>query len=261
MIFASLTRWTGLGKPSRLLALTGVRLSALSQNEAMAAVDAEQRNPVAVIVRVAKPWYAPKSVVVSKMRETTDQYANTRGLAFKAFSLERQSGDFGGIYLWNDRSNAQAWFNKDWFDRVKRERGTDAIVRMFDAPIVIDNIPEGTPADADSPTVATLVEIAMPAGVGPNTVAAGFKDAIATYQRVPGLLRKYFITSDKGSFGGIYLWKDEASANAWFNQAWKDRVEKTYGQPARLEWFDTPILTPSKDASNALSPLEYFQAK
>ena len=54
-----------------------------------------------------------------------------------------------------------------------------------------------------------------------------------------------------GKFGGIYIWKDEASANAWFTPAWHDRVLKEYGQPASLEWFDTPILLPGQDAGGA----------
>ena len=75
--------------------------------------------------------------------------------------------------------------------------------------------------------------------------------ALAGFQKVPGLLRKYFITTDDGKFGGIYIWKDEASANAWFTPAWRDRVLKEYGQPASLEWFDTPILLPGQDAGGA----------
>jgi heme-degrading monooxygenase HmoA len=226
-----------------------------------ASSDNEPATPTVVVVRVAKPWYAPKALVTSKMRDTIEQYASAPGLNFKAFSFERATGDYGGIYLWKDQSSAQSWFNKEWFERVKRERGSDAFVRMFSAPIAIDNTPGGTPANPDSATVGTLVEVPLPAGIPMEKVIAGFKEAVPTYQKVPGLLRKYFITSDKGTFGGVYLWKDEASANVWFNQAWKERIEKTYGQPAKLEWFDTPILTPSKDLKSALSPSVFVQAK
>jgi len=62
--------------------------------------------------------------------------------------------------------------------------------------------------------------------------------------------RKYFITSTDGKFGGIYIWRDEASAQSWFTPAWRDRVQKEYGQPASLEWFDTPILLPGQDAGS-----------
>jgi hypothetical protein len=211
---------------------------------------AVQASPVVVIVRVPKPWYAPKAVVVGKMRDTMPQYAKLPGLMFKAFSIERDSGDFGGLYFWRDRTSAEAWFDPTWFERVRKERGAEAQVRMFDAPVSVDNTPGGTPADSSSQAVGTLVEIPIPAGVTRERLVAEFKAAVPTYQKVPGLLRKHFTVSSNGHFGGVYLWRDEASARAWFGDAWHARVIKTYGQDAKIEWFDTPILLPTQDAAN-----------
>jgi hypothetical protein len=46
---------------------------------------------------------------------------------------------------------------------------------------------------------------------------------------------------------------DQAAAQQWFNVAWHQRVRKTYGVDASIEWFDTPILLPSKAASNSIA--------
>ena len=205
--------------------------------------------PVVVIVKVPKPWYALKTAVTSKMRDTIPEYARLNGLAFKAFSFERQSGDFGGVYYWRDAANAQTWFNPVWFARVKKERGADANVRFFDAPLSIENTPGGTPANADSTAVVTVVEITTPAGMTRERLNAEFAAAVPLYQKIPGLLRKHF-TVTGNTFGGVYVWKDEASANNWFNVAWQERVRKTYGQDAKIEWFDAPILLPTQNASN-----------
>jgi Putative mono-oxygenase ydhR len=205
--------------------------------------------PVAVIVKVPKPWYAPRSLVVSKMRETIPQYEAIPGLAFKAFFLARDDGKFGGVYLWRDRASAQAWFNAAWFERVEKERGAKGEVRYFDVPVAIDNTPGGTPRSDDSSAVATLVTIATPPGVGRDRLAAEFDAAVPVYRQVKGLLRKYFILTGDGRFGGIYLWSDPGSAERWFNAAWHERVRKTYGEDARIEWFDTPILLPGKAAN------------
>ena len=89
----------------------------------------------------------------------------------------------------------------------------------------------------------------MPPGIGRDRIAQGFAAAASTLQKLPGLLRKYFILTADGKFGGIYLWKDEASAKAWFTPAWQERVLKEHGQPASVEWFDTPILLPGLDAN------------
>ena len=214
--------------------------------------------PVIAIVKVAKPWYAPKVLVVSKMRDTIPQYARLSGLSFKAFSFEQSTGAYGGIYFWQNAGSAQSWFSPAWHARVKQERGSDANVRFLEAPVSIDNTPSGTPAHTDSSAVATVVQIGVPAGVSRERLVAEFLAAVPTYQKVPGLLRKHFTLSAPdaatGTFGGVYLWKDAASAQAWFNEAWHQRVKKTYGQDAVMEWFDTPILLPTQDAANAPLP-------
>ncbi len=206
-----------------------------------------QASPVVVIVRIPKPWYAPRSVVTGKMRDAIPEYARLPGLAFKAFSFERRSGDYGGLYYWRDKASAQAWFNPAWFERVRRERGNDANVRILDAPVSLDNTPGGTPPSTDSAAVATVVEIPIPKEVTRDRLSAELIAAVPQYQKVPGLLRKHFTISEPGSFGGLYLWKDEASARAWFNETWHERVTRTYGKDATIEWFDTPILLPTQN--------------
>lgn len=211
---------------------------------------ADTNGPVVAIVRVATPWYAPRMLIRRKMIDTIPVYEKRPGLLFKAFSLEQQSKDFGGIYYWRDRASAAAWFGPAWFERVRTERGTEGHVRFFDAPLSLDNTPGGTPENLDSDTIATLVEIPAPAGLTRERLDAGFRAAVPLYQKVPGLLRKHFIVSDTGTFGGVYLWKDDFSARSWFNDAWHDRVKKTYGNDGSIEWYDVPVLLPTRDPAN-----------
>ena len=205
---------------------------------------------VAAIVKVPAPWYAPKRLVWSRMRKTTPTYDSLPGLSFKAYAIAQADGHYGGLYLWTDLASARAWFNPAWFERVEKERGAKGQVRFYEVPVAIDNTPGGTPAQADGPSVSTLVTLPTPAGIGKAQLVQEFQAAIPTYRAVPGLLRKHFIITDDGRFGGIYLWKDQAAAEQWFNAGWKQRVRQTYGTDATLEWFDTAILTPSKLAAN-----------
>lgn len=231
-------------------ALTVPAAGALAQalgGEAHAATSA-----VAAVVKVPAPWYAPRALVWSRMRDTVPAYERLPGLSFKAYAIAQADGRYGGLYLWKDLASARAWFNPAWFDRVEKERGAEARVQFYEVPVAIDNTPGGTPARADGANVSTLVTIALPAGIGKARLVQEFQAAIPTYRAVPGLLRKHFIISDDGRFGGIYLWKDRAAADQWFDAAWKERVRATYGADATLEWFDTAILTPSKLATNQL---------
>ncbi|NBO77730.1 MAG: hypothetical protein EBV28_12225, partial [Betaproteobacteria bacterium] len=84
--------------------------------------------PVAVVVKVPAPWYAPRFLVTNKMRDTIPQYQGIAGLNFKAFSFAKADGHYGGIYLWKDLDAARSWFTPQWFERVKQERGAAANV-------------------------------------------------------------------------------------------------------------------------------------
>jgi heme-degrading monooxygenase HmoA len=241
-------------KAVSLLTLAAAVLATTVQAQAPQAAQ-QAGSAVAVIVKVPKPWYAPRAVVIGKMRDTIPQYANLPGLNYKMFSFAQADGQFGGVYLWQDRTAAQAWFSPAWFERVRRERGVDGNVRMFDAPVVLDNAGAEAGATAgaeEGSAVATLVTIPTPAGLGRDRLVAEFRAALPAYQKVAGLKRKYFIITDDGRFGGIYLWESQAAAQAWFSTAWHARVKKTYGADGAIEWFDTPILLPSKLADNRI---------
>lgn len=88
--------------------------------------------------------------------------------------------------------------------------------------------------------VATIVTIKTPPGITRERLEAGFKQAVPLYQNIPGLTAKYFIVNED-SFGGMYLWKDRASAEAWYSDAWRAKAKATYGVEPVLVYFDSPL--------------------
>jgi hypothetical protein len=102
----------------------------------------------------------------------------------------------------------------------------------------------GAPASArDKPAetpVATIVMIKTPSGIARPMLDAGFKQAVPVYEKIPGLIRKYFIANGD-SFGGMYLWKNRASAEAWYSDAWRAKAKTTYGSEPQLTYFDAPV--------------------
>jgi heme-degrading monooxygenase HmoA len=199
---------------------------------------------VVVIVKVPKPWYAPRFVVVGKMRDTIPQYQALPGLAFKAFSFAQVDGNYGGIYLWKDLASARAWFAPAWFARVEQERGAPADVRFFEVLAAIDNTPGGTPADPDSSSVATLSTWPVPVGAAKSSLSQQFQSGLEADRRLPGLLRRYFVATDHGRYGHISLWRDKASARS-VSDGGKPGAAQSPGAEPVVEWFDTPILLPS----------------
>jgi len=216
----------------------------LALNPAFAQTQAPVGEPVVVIVKVPKPWYAPQALITSKMRDTVPQYEQLPGLAHKAYSFARADGRFGGIYFWRDRAAASAWFNAGWFERVRRERGVEAEVQILQAPLWTDATPEGAPRAMSGDAVATLVSWPVPAGTERSALVSQLAAKLTAANAAPGLLRQYGVITDSGRFGQLSLWASEASAR------------QALGSPetASVEWFDTPILLPSARADNRIAP-------
>lgn len=233
-----------------LVASTSALAAPPAQGQAVGGEGFAPGSAVVAVVMVPRPWYAPRSLVAARMRDTVAEYEALPGLAFKAYSFARADGAFGGLYLWKDLASARAQFNTAWFERVERERGVKGQVRLFEVPVAIDNTPGGTPRNLHSTAIGTVVSLPVPAGVGREKLVQEFQAAIPSYRQIPGLLIKAFTLSDDGRFGGVSLWQDAASAERWFNAGWQQRVRDRYGAEAQIEWFETPILLPSRLAAN-----------
>lgn len=190
---------------------------------------------VVVIVKVPAPWYAPRWMIERKMRDAIPQYRRIPGLRFKIFSFARPGGEFGGIYLWQDRAHARDWFGPAWYARVRSERGVEPDVRMFDARPLLDNM-AGLDPEAMEDAVATMV-----------TAPIGSGDAVPALvdTRVAGLLRGHALAVGPGRDGALLLWRDESSARRALDAAWLRRQRTRRGAAPAVEWFDAPILLPS----------------
>ncbi len=109
--------------------------------------------------------------------------------------------------------------------------------------IALSSLMLAGPAMADSAPVetrvATIVVVKTPPGVTRAMIEEGFAKAVPTYKKVPGLLRKYFTVNATG-FGGMYLWKNRAAAEAWYSPEWRARAKALYGVDPELTYFDTP---------------------
>lgn len=99
-----------------------------------------------------------------------------------------------------------------------------------------------TAVPAAAQQVAVLVVVPSPPGVPRERIEAGMRASVPDYAKLPGLIRKYYTIGADG-FGGMYLWKDRASAEAWFGPAWHERVKKTYGRDGSVTYFDVPVTT------------------
>jgi hypothetical protein len=100
--------------------------------------------------------------------------------------------------------------------------------------------------------IVAIVSFQMPKATTPEDMSGPFKAAVPLFQKVPGLLQKYFYVSDDGRrAGGIYVWASRADADELYNGAWRAFVEKKFGSPPTIEFLDSPVMVDNRDRTSA----------
>lgn len=196
---------------SLLLVLTGTALQSASDD-----VSPHDRTTpsdtasVVTITYVKKPWYAWRTRIVKKFKESIPQYAAIAGLLQKNYHLSESRETFGGIYLWRNEADAKAWFTPVWFERVRKTYGAEGRVDYYEIVRSREIAPSET-----SGQYWSVLQLDKP---------VSFTDA-------PGLLRITEIKHDS-QYGTVTLWKSKEAAEKFFSQR----------HAGTLTYFDTPVL-------------------
>jgi len=102
-------------------------------------------------------------------------------------------------------------------------------------------------------TVVRLVDLAEP--VSPEQAADLFGQNASRYLDVPGLLFKAYLRAADGTMtGGVYWWADRASAEAKFNDGWRQGLTEKYGRAPIVEWFDAPVVVDPRSGEVITEP-------
>ena len=93
-----------------------------------------------VVVRVLFPIKTDDiEAFKQKMLATAPKYQGLPGLTRKYYVMTDDQRQAGGIYLWETRAAAEAWYNADWVDYMTAAWGGAPMVEYLDCPIVVDN--------------------------------------------------------------------------------------------------------------------------
>ena len=87
---------------------------------------------------------------------------------------------------------------------------------------------------------ATIVIAKRPPNVPRDKLDQLIVASVPTYQKIPGLLRKFFTVNDE-SYGGMYLWADRKAAEAWFTPTWAAQVKERTGADPQVIYFVSPV--------------------
>lgn len=96
--------------------------------------------------------------------------------------------------------------------------------------------------------VVTVVIAKVPPGVPRAKLNDGIAASVPTYQKIPGLLAKFFTVNDD-TYGGAYLWKDRAAAEAWFTPELVARIKARSGIDPQIIYYDSPVQIDNRTAA------------
>ena len=91
--------------------------------------------------------------------------------------------------------------------------------------------------------ITALVTFRLPNPITREQAKAAFTASAPHYQKVPGLIRKYYLLAEDGiAAGGVYLWESQEAAEQLYTEEWKKYIAGKYGTEPNITYFDTPIV-------------------
>ena len=88
--------------------------------------------------------------------------------------------------------------------------------------------------------ITAIVLYDLPEEIGRDACRAHFLKIAPDFLGVPGFIRKQFIHDINGRVaGGSYLWRDLASAQAFYSGSWLEGIRQRYRCEPRISYYET----------------------
>lgn len=91
------------------------------------------------ITRFPLPSGLDRDAIVADIRKTLHVYRGCPGLLRKYVGIDLERGYGLGIYLWESRVPADAYYSRAMI-KMKEQLGVEPEVSFFDTPVVVDNL-------------------------------------------------------------------------------------------------------------------------
>ena len=92
------------------------------------------------IVEIPTGKKATKDEAIARAKKSAPLYAGMRpkGLLRKDYLSGDEGG--GGVYTWESREAAEAWYTPEWYDWIEERLGARPTLKMFDHYLTVDNV-------------------------------------------------------------------------------------------------------------------------
>jgi len=205
-----------------------------------------QTAPVAVLVEIDRPAEASDQILKAGFEASLPTYRQIDGLERKYFV--HSDAVFGGLYLWENRAAADAFFDSSWQDRIVTTYGQSASLTFFDAPVETAG---GSPSSAGDDGSVAIVKVGAPWYAPRGTIVSRMAASVPKYAVIQGLDYKIYSIAGGKRVGGIYLWDDADAAAEFYDDAWHARIRDTYGKDAELSVYSAPVVLVNREANDS----------
>jgi hypothetical protein len=103
---------------------------------------------ITVIVNFPTPDAATLDSITKAFSSTTPRYEGLPGLIRKYYLFDPEAGVGGGVYLWENRAQAEAFYDDGWRARLTEKYGVPPKISFFESPVIIDNTVESVTTTA-----------------------------------------------------------------------------------------------------------------
>jgi heme-degrading monooxygenase HmoA len=93
-----------------------------------------------------------KDDAIAAARASAPTFFSADGLIRKYYLNGDEGG--GGVYLWESREAAEAWYNSEWRQRMEKAFGVRPKVTYYDSHVVVDNAADELRIDGKAVTLA-----------------------------------------------------------------------------------------------------------
>lgn len=102
------------------------------------------------VVQIPRDGKSPRDEAVERALASSKIFREVKGLLSKHYLNGDHGG--GGVYMFDTRENALAWFNDGWADWMEGRFGVRPTLTLYDCHVVLDNVKgevrvDGEPAD------------------------------------------------------------------------------------------------------------------
>jgi hypothetical protein len=89
--------------------------------------------------------------------------------------------------------------------------------------------------------IVGIVRFPLPPGTTAEQAKGMFEASVPQFEGRPGLLRKQYLYGPGPEGGGVYFWKDRASAEACYDAGFRAQLKAIVGQEPKIDIFESSV--------------------